>query len=248
MAEKTATELVMPIAILWWVSLVLGFKLWQNDERRTASVFLGMTMLIYVTCAPIVSKFPLQFLESGIQSTNISVENPLDTLLVLGGGTSEAPDGRAQLSSAGDRVGLAMKLYRQGFVKLIVVSGDALEGFENTSQNDPSVQSKKILVWMGVPESAIEELPGSNTSQELLSLKERSDLWRGKRVGLLTSASHMPRALRLAKKNGIDVSPILADFRVTKGRFSFRDLIPSSGGAAQIDIALHEFLGMLIGR
>ncbi len=190
----------------------------------------------------------MMYLESRIPSTKLDAEAPLDSLVVLGGGTCQAPDGRSQLSSAGDRVGMAAQLFHQGLVKHLVVTGDALPGLQYASQNDPSIQSKSILIKLGIPVSAIEELPGSNTSQEVRSLKQRDDLWKGKRCGLMTSASHMPRAIRLTKKEGIDVLPVLADYRALNSPFNLRDLLPSSNGANLTDLALHEFLGMLVGR
>ncbi len=203
---------------------------------------------MYTASAPVIAKLPMRFLESRIQPTQLSPENPLDTLIVLGGGTSDGPDGRAQFSSSGDRVGMALQLYHQGLVKHLVVTGDSLKGLDQATRNDPSLQAKQIFVGFGIPESSIEELDGSNTSEELRSVKERPDLWKGKRCGLVTSAFHMPRALSLAKKNGVDVLPIMADYRTSTVRFAFRDLIPGAHGASQSDMALREFLGMLIGR
>jgi uncharacterized SAM-binding protein YcdF (DUF218 family) len=187
-------------------------------------------------------------LESQFSSSSISREDPFDTLVVLGGGTTEGPDGRAQLSHYGDRLGLAMQFYHRGLVKKFVVTGDSPKGLEQPSGSDPSVQSRQILMGIGVPDAAVEELPGSNTSQEMRALKARPNLWQGKRCGLITSAFHMPRAIRLAKKNGVDVLPIPADFRARREGFVFRDLVPSAHGAVQFDLALREYLGMLVGR
>ena len=248
MAEKTATELVTPISLVWWVSLVLAIRMWQTGERRATYMLFGMVLLTYVACTPITARYALGFLESRVPTTKLSIDFPLDTLVVLGGGTNEAPDGRAQFSLSGDRVGLAMQLYHQGLAKRMIVTGDAMKGLENASHNDPSIQSKRILMAMGVPAAAIEELSGSNTSEELRSLKARPDLWSGKRCGLLTSAFHMPRAIGLARKNGVDVLPILADYKIGDGPLGFRDFIPSARGAFLSDLAIREYLGTLIGR
>ncbi len=247
-AENTATELMTPVAIVWWVSFVLAIQFWRSRELRTAYTLLGVSIFMYLTCTPMVARHFLRSLESRVQSTNLSRENPLDAIVVLGGGTTEAPDGRAQLAHAGDRVGFAAQLYHQGIVKRIIVTGGGVKRLEHRSQNDPSIQAKRILTGMGIPESAIEELPGLNTSQEMQELKTRTDLWQGKQCGLLTSAFHMPRALGLATANGVEVVPVVADYRVLREPFSFRDLIPCARGAIQADLAVREYLGMLLGR
>lgn len=247
-AEKAATALVMPYAIAWWGSLVLAMKCSIEGNRRLAAWSFGFSVVAYSAGSPIFSRCLVQSLESQVESFHTTANERLDTIVVLGGGTTEAPDGRAQFGQAGDRVGMAVQLYHQGVVKRIVVTGDGLPGLGESSTNDPSRQAKSILVKSGVSESDIEELPGTNTSEEIHALKLRTELWQGMRCGLITSAFHMPRALALAKRNSVSCLPIPVDYRVQSPKFSALDLIPNANSAQQNELAIKEYLGLSLGR
>ncbi len=248
LAEKVATGLVMPVAFAWWSSLLLAIRSFWDGHVRVAWPLLFVSMTTLTLGNPIFSSFLIRSLESRVESFQPTGSEPLDTLVVLGGGTSEAPDGRAQLANGGDRVGMAAQLYHQGLVKRIVVTGDGLIGTGDTSKHDPSIQAKQILMKTGVPESGIEELAGMNTSQEMKSLAARPELWQGLRCGLLTSAFHLPRAFGLAIRNGIEVVPIAADFRASNRSFTLLEMIPTGSSAQESEIAIKEYLGMMLGR
>jgi len=248
LAEKMATGLVMPIAIAWWGSLLLAIRTFWDSILRIACPIFVLSTLIFMLGNPIFSNLLIRSLEKRVESFHPVRSEPLDTLVVLGGGTTEAPDGRAQLANGGDRVGLAAQLYHQGLVKRIVVTGDGLQGAESSSRTDPSIQAKRILIETGVPESDIDELAGMNTSQEMNSLAARPELWKDARCGLLTSAFHLPRAFGLATRRGIKVLPIAADYRALDRKFSFLDMLPTANASQQSELAIKEFLGMLLGR
>ena len=56
---------------------------------------------------------------------------------------------------------------------------------------------------LGIPDSAIVMGRGANTGEELQNAKRYLTDADASRVGLLTSAWHMPRALRHAERNGL---------------------------------------------
>ncbi len=248
LAEKMATGLVMPVAIAWWGSLLLAIRSFWDGNLRIACPIFVLSTLVFMLGNPIFSNFLIRSLEKRVESFHPVRSAPLDNLVVLGGGTTEAPDGRAQLANAGDRVGLAAQFYHQGRVKRIVVTGDGLEGTENSSRSDPSIQAKRILIETGVPESDIDELAGMNTSEEMKSLAARPELWKDARCGLLTSAFHLPRAFGLATRRGIKILPIAADYRALDREISFLDVLPTANATQQSELAIKEFLGMLLGR
>lgn len=66
-----------------------------------------------------------------------------------------------------------------------------------------------------------------------------------KPVILVTSAWHMPRAVRNFRKLGIDVIPAPTDFRIKPGKFWVSDILPSANNLRISETALHEYLGIL---
>ncbi len=60
---------------------------------------------------------------------------------------------------------------------------------------------------------------------------------------LVTSALHMPRAVAVAHKLGLEVLPYPCDFRAeAPGKWQL--WVPSNEGAAALEGALHEVLGL----
>ncbi|HUP78648.1 MAG TPA: ElyC/SanA/YdcF family protein, partial [Pirellula sp.] len=94
----------------------------------------------------------------------------------------------------------------------------------------------------------ISELGGQNTSSEMASLKEHPEFWQGKRCAILTSASHLPRAMRLAESAGIRAMPIAADYRSSSGPLTLNHLLPEAHRLEKLQIILKEWIAMKIGR
>jgi uncharacterized SAM-binding protein YcdF (DUF218 family) len=247
-AEKVATELVMPIAVICWISLGLAFKNFFRGQRTAAGALFLFSLAIYLGSHPVLSRWLVSSLENKYPPATIAELKPFDTIVVLGGGTSVTPNGQAQLAEAGDRLSLAARLYHQKLASRIVVTGDALRGFPEDARFDPSKQSLQILLESGVPAEVVEELPGTNTSEEIAELKKHEAWWREQRCGLITSAFHMPRTMKLVEKQGIELVPLVADLRQPIRDSGFIDWLPKASAARGIELALREYLGMLVGR
>jgi uncharacterized SAM-binding protein YcdF (DUF218 family) len=62
---------------------------------------------------------------------------------------------------------------------------------------------------------------------------------------LVTSAYHMPRAVRTFKKAGLDPIPYPVDFLVLGGGYTGLDFIPSIENLSKLNVALREYLALL---
>jgi uncharacterized SAM-binding protein YcdF (DUF218 family) len=92
-------------------------------------------------------------------------------------------------------------------------------------------------------------LPGAHTtSEEIPALAEEVRRRGWSRLGLITSAWHMPRSLRLTAAAGLEVTPLAADFRSGEAQATLVELLPSAAGASYVRLAAWEGLGMLLGR
>jgi uncharacterized SAM-binding protein YcdF (DUF218 family) len=79
---------------------------------------------------------------------------------------------------------------------------------------DLSAETAFMWTQMGVPREAIIEIPGSfNTSQEMKAYKDLVAEKGWTRLGIVSSAYHLPRALRLAESQGLTMTAIPADHR-----------------------------------
>jgi uncharacterized SAM-binding protein YcdF (DUF218 family) len=248
LAEKVATDLVMPVAAGCWIVFIFGLKSFVRGNGRAAFIALFISFAIFLVANPVLSKAIGRSLEGRFPEVDLKTVEPFDTIVVLGGGTSSSPNNRSQFAAAGDRVGLAARMYFMKLTKKLVVTGDVVLGIEAEEAEDPSVQSKTLLLELGVPNENIVEITGINTKEEMAALKKQPELWEEKRLGLITSAFHMPRAIRLAKSLGLEPIPVAADFRSSHKIQSIRDWIPSAAGLGNNDLNFREFIAQLVGR
>ena len=175
--------------------------------------------------------------------------NKFDVVVLMGGGTNVAANRQPQLAAAGDRVAMVARLFQAGKVERIICTGT---NWQANSNKEPEVaeQAMILLQGMGVPSESITMLSGQNTFQEIQSL----DRWLSEqqekpaRIGIVSSAWHLPRVSRLAETVGIDAVPIPANF------FS-RSIEPNPGfivpGESNLVIAQSigkEYLAALVGR
>jgi uncharacterized SAM-binding protein YcdF (DUF218 family) len=173
---------------------------------------------------------------------------PLDALFVLGGGTQLDVGGRPCLGDCGDRIVEAARLWRAGQVKRLVASGASEDGGDH--RRDLGIETREIWRSLGIPDDAIWVIkdPCFNTRAEIqayrrLQIKEG---WR--RVGLLSSAWHLPRAQALAEREGLEAWPIPSDRRGRIPRMALWDLVPQSEGISNTQRACWEMLGRRVGR
>lgn len=252
-AEKMLTNMIQPLFLAIVAALAIGVVSLQRGERRNGWLLVSGGGLMWVLSSPILSSFLIKAWESSIESCVPSVAEPFDYVVVLGGGTSATPDGRAQFGKAGDRIGYAARLYLAGKAKNLVTTGDSLQLAGSLSgkykqEDDPSQQTKQIWMDLGVPTDSISELPGQNTSSEMASLKAHPEFWQDKRCAILTSAFHLPRAMRLAESAGVRASPIAADYRSGYIPLTVNEFLPEANGLVNLQMIFKEWIAMRISR
>ena len=248
MVEKMLTDLLMPVGLVWLILLALIY--FSLLLRQTWPALTGLICWLVLSLAgnAYVSNWLVSTLESPYQQINVFEMEPLEILVVLGGGTSSRLSGRAQLSGGGDRVALAARLYLAGLAKQIICTGSQSTRASELDL-DPKAEAAEILQDLGVPPAAITQMKGINTFEEMRNLKTILDQTPNPdRVGLLTSAYHLSRAIRLANSNGIEVVPVPADFLTMPYGPSPNVIIPSSEPMEVTRRALKEYFARFIGR
>lgn len=246
--EKVVTSLIMPLPLLWLFLLFLATICWGVEQRRMSKLFGWMALGLWIVANPTLSHFFMDRLENEVVPWNPDKDPPLDVVVVLGGGTGRDDSGRSQLTGAGDRVMWGARIYLTSRTKRLVTTGDPQPGIGG-KEDDPADQTIELWTDLGIPPNAISTLSGINTYEELRSLKEQPELWDGKRVGVLTSAFHLPRAMRLAKRAGLEVIPISADDRAQKRKaWTLLEFLPSSGALSNLEMVLREKLAYWAGR
>ena len=223
--------------------LLLVFAIMALWSRR---VFYRRGMLFLVIIFWIVSTRPgawllmkpLENQYETFQSIADSEQNAY--ILVLGGGCSNfGHTDYEKLSEASlRRVAEAIRIGQLYPQTNIVLSGTSWRGI-----CDVADYAAVILKNYFPKERILIQYESRDTRQEAEMFKLQ--FGTQKPVVLVTSASHMPRAVRNFKKLGIRVIPAPTDFRIKSGKFWVSDFLPSSENLKISEIALHEFLGLL---
>ncbi|MCA9064055.1 MAG: YdcF family protein [Planctomycetaceae bacterium] len=251
-AEKIATNLILPAGVVWWFTFFSAIRLFQIGQRRGAMSMLTVWVLYTASGSGYLSDYLVRRLESPFLSMQPLEVEPLDAVIVLGGGGSLGGNRRPQANGSGDRLVLAAQMYHAKKTEHIICTGRRIAAMDSTGI-DPSDVSAEILKSLGVPAEAIEQVGGQNTSEELHTVSERFPETQS-RIGVITSAWHMPRVLRLAKASGVTIIPLPADFRTSPDIEPLRpaqrlNAVIPSGDALQTNGAmLKEFLATIAGR
>lgn len=249
MIEKTLTALATPMGLVWLLLIGIGWWLMRIERRGTAAVVLIAWLVLTLGGNAWVANSLIGQLEAPWQPVDGISGPAFDVVVVLGGGTSERGAGRAQLTADGERVITAARMFHAGKTERILCTGTQRWRANETDLHFRE-EAAQILVGLGIPANRIEQIEGPNTTQEMKNLRAWIDRQPDPsiRVGIITSAYHLSRAMRLAAANGIVAEPIPANFYSTDLAASPSWVIPSAGNLKNTAAAMKEHLAGLIGR
>lgn len=243
--QKMFALLVMPSGLLWLLLLAACVWCWRRRQRGPA-ILLSITAVAYTILGnEHAGRALMASLENRIPASDIQTVQPFDAVMVLGGGTNVDPLGNGACGPAGDRVIMAARLWHAGKARVLVASGHSLDG-----KGDLGAETRSIWLGLGVPAASIITVPSIcfNTTQEIAAYRILVDKHGWKRLGLITSAWHLPRALALAERQQLAMVPIGTDWRGAPRSFMLHELIPQGMGFLNSQLAAWEYLGRWLGR
>jgi uncharacterized SAM-binding protein YcdF (DUF218 family) len=246
--QRVAVLLLMPAGLFWLLLIGACILAFRRGQKTAARMLLGLVLLYGGAGNIHLGPSLLRRLEAGLPRENPLDLPPFDAVLVLGGGTEEDPSGRPQLGFGGDRLRLAAALWHGGRTRVLVVGGASRDGARGV--RDLGRESREVLRQLGVPDAAILELPVPcwNTREEIAAHRAMRDRRGWTRVGLLSSAYHLPRALAQAERTGLVAVPIPADWKGHPHGFSLASLVPQEQGFRAARLAGWEYLGRWAGH
>ncbi len=249
LARKIVACLLLPIGLLWLMGLVA--LVWPGLGKRTR-IFVGVAWMAYSLAGTSeVSDWLLRSLEKPYHQYEV-IDQKLDALVVLGGGSVRTPHYELPaVGSHGDRLVRAARLYHGGKVGTLIATGKSVLD----TDSERSLASDTSTIWqeLGIPTKDIVVLSEpTNTAEEMAAVAAlRSDYPDWKSIGLCTSAFHLKRSLKEARKQGLDPIPVPSDFRSgpidrNSVKFSTYRLLPQGASFRNLHIALWEYLGGLL--
>lgn len=183
-----------------------------------------------------------------------------DVIVLLGGGEMPPapPQPLAGVNEAGDRMIYAAWLYQQGAAPHVLASGGVV-GVDGPALQPGAETMAQLLGIMGVPPAAVWwESRSRNTYENAVETKKLLDPKGIRRIILVTSALHMPRARAIFSKLGFDVIPAPTDYTVTEAAWNYYlspdpavqvfNLFPTAEAMDNTMRALKEYMGIAVYR
>jgi len=244
LGSKLLQEAIYPLN---WSLLCLVLGLWcMVRNRRRAAIGLqvaGLALLI-VPATGFFAEALMAPLESTYQPRVVDLYEPADLIVVLGGTQAPLRAPRVEAEEVnGARLQMAVRLYRAGKARKIVVSGGPYR-IQGERFRAEAEDMRDVLVGLGVPFSAILMEPNSRNTFENAAftaklLKERGE----SKVLLVTSALHMPRAMALFQKQGVEAAAAPCSFLSGARHGPLSGLKPEAIHTLHSEAAIKEYIG-----
>lgn len=243
--KKIVSALLLPLPVALLCLLIGLICLWSNRNKLIISIWLlvGVLILLLFSFSPLPTKL-LSMLENQHRPLTQLPTN-IRAIVVLGGGvrnnTNAPPNTQvtsASLSRLIEGIRLANIYQQHGTSVQLILSGGRVFG----KPADAGIM-QNIAMTLGIKSSNIEIEDGSRDTREeaaYLKLKLKHTPFI-----LVTSAYHMPRALKAFALEGLYPTPAPTQFIAGTDRRLPRYYFPAAKYMATADIALHEYLGTL---
>ncbi|MFM8448606.1 MAG: YdcF family protein [Haliscomenobacter sp.] len=245
-ASKLLYVLIQPIH---WIFFLLALVVFHKRPRvkRLAGI-LALTLLLAGTNRGLLNLVCAWWETPPLAMDHI--QTPYQTGILLGGYTNAAAwprDGRIALNSSANRFVQALELYQQGKIQRILVSG-GWGGLLGKPRMLEARNTREHLIRLGVPaEDILIETQSRNTwenaqfSARLLHKQPTPG-----RLLLITSAWHMPRALRCFRKAGLEPAAYPVDYIRHQSRSWWQDALTFQPDILQRwEALIKEWVGIL---
>lgn len=247
--SKLIPTLVYPLGFTLFLLFVLTVLVWRKS-RFALPVLLSAFTVLAIASLPVTSDFLAQGIENDYPAKPLEEYPQADVIIILGGAVNAGlRQGRMiELGEAADRVYYAALLYKLGKAQTIICSGGRLP-WDNAAISEAEAMAE-MLRNLGVePESIIMEGGSANTRQNAINTAQKMAEWKFDKALLLTSASHMPRAMATFEKAGVSVTGVPVDYSALENPDrTLLDYLPDARALEKSTHIIKEYIGLLYYR
>lgn len=239
--------LLSPLAWLLLAVLLAPLAWCMRGRAVWLSGCAALAVIAVAAMTPFAADSLVAYLERPVAEPMNCRAFPPSTLVVLAGGVDRLPRDSTDVSvmniASRRRVEHAARQWRARVnVRLVLTGGPVAAGFV-----DNATLMSRYARMLGVPQQALRLESRARNTHENASYVARMVPQLPKRIGLVTSAMHMPRASATFRAAGFEVCPLPADFRAIPGRAP-RNLVPHSAALVKTEAALREMAGVGVYR
>lgn len=237
--------------------LILTLVFLKRPRARKVCIILALAIL-FIAGNPLPSAFLIRSLETAYPPFDGS--KTAEVIVLLGGGTESKsyPRQTVEISGAGDRILYGAALLKAGLGNYLLTGGSYIDWQQNTDSS-PAAEMASIAMDLGIPaEKIIIQDRSVNTQEEAVEDAKILKEMGVDEVILVTSATHMRRAVGLFEAQGLNVIPAPTDYRYSDADWEnlmtfnwarlYTYIIPQSSNMSALETALKEYLGILVYR
>ncbi|RXJ65568.1 hypothetical protein CRV08_14915 [Halarcobacter ebronensis] len=234
--KKLISIFFMPFSISMILLFIALFYLLLNRYTK-AKFFLILTFLwtFLISYEPFSNSL-VNSLETKYNSY-LDIDSKIEYVLVLGNDheTDENRSVISQMSRTGlTRLNEGIRIYRKLENAKLIVSG-----YGGKDKTPHAIMAKNAALALGVEENNIlTQEEAKDTIEEAKYAKERIG---DKTFVLVTSASHMPRAMEIFKSFGLNPIAAPTDYH-SKAKVDYLSF-PKAANISKTSLAFHEYLG-----
>ncbi|WP_419764127.1 MAG: YdcF family protein [Arcobacter sp.] len=201
--------------------LAFIFLFFNSYKKAKVFLFIGL-MYFFLVSSSIFSNLLMSPLENKYKNQEDIDISKIEYILLLGG------DFKARFDEV-------VKLSKEIQDAKIITSG-----YEGSRIIPEAIEARDRLISYGITNNRIiiQEKP-KDTIEEAISIKK---LLKDKPFILVTSASHMPRAMEIFKQQGLNPIAMPTAFTIKENR---PNSYLSIGNIKKVHMAVHEYLGLI---
>ena len=212
---------------------------------RSRRASLLALLVIWICSMPSVSNKLVNILENDFQLTAIEKVEKAGAVVVLSGMVKavQGTDGLIfEWGEASDRIFAGIELIKANKAPTLILTRGLLPWSVGIPEGEfLSLEAQR----RGINELNIKLTKAvENTEQEAAAIKELLEGSTNKII-LVTSAFHMPRAIKVFRAKGIDVIPYAVDFRYSLSKATPMDYLPDADALKDTSFFVREMIGRL---
>lgn len=240
--KKFLGTLLLPLPFTLLLMAVALLLLWLNFQTKAAKILLSFSWLLLLCCSlQPIADFALAPLETQYPTWN-GKQQP-EYIVVLGGGYTWDPTWAPSSNLAGSslaRVTEGIRQWQRFPQAKLIFTGAAAAG---TPRSNAAVAAD-VAQSLAVPKDHIIVLEQPRDTQQ--EAKAVADRIKHQPFLLVTSANHLPRAMRYFQQQGLDPIPVPANQMAVHGTLNpWQKYLPSGLWLIHSERAEYETLGRI---
>ncbi|MFM5139569.1 envelope biogenesis factor ElyC [Aeromonas rivipollensis] len=241
--KKWLGQLLMPLPFSLSLLVLALLLLWFTRFQRTGKLLATLSLVIVALMGMRPISYELaRSLEQTYPPLEVSLHPDIEAIVVLGNG--HVSDPAVPERSWQNNIALARTL--EG-VRLAEAYPNAQLVFSGAVAGDPLSNAEvnaRMAASLGIDRSRMTLFENNkDTHDEAVSIAR---LLKGKRVALVSSATHLPRAMALYQGQGLDAVPAPTDYTAKQSQQPqpLYTYLPKGRYLMYSEAAIHEWIGV----